>query len=311
MSADTPSRLTGCIAPLVTPFDGEERIDTAVFEPLVQFLIDGGVSALMPTALTGEGPLLDPEETFTVWQATFSAARGRVPIVPAIIATRTAQAVRLARQAYDLGAAALMVAPVVPELYAGRSRADVTGFYREVAEATPLPIVLFNYPSLTGVDLTPDFIADLAGIDRVRYVKESTADSRRVHAIKRRCGDRIEVICGNPNAALESLALGLPHLDHRCDERRAAVRGAIDGGRGVDGDLARARRIYYDAVLPLVDLMFQNSNPTGTIKAGLRARGVRVGVPRRPGSDVSAADASALAALAARVAAAEGAGYPE
>jgi 4-hydroxy-tetrahydrodipicolinate synthase len=311
VSADTPSRLTGCIAPLVTPFDTEERVDVAAFEPLVQFLLDGGVSALMPTALTGEGPLLDPEETFTVWQATFSAARGRVPIVPAIIATRTAQAVRLARRAHDLGAAALMVAPVVPELYAGRSRADVTGFYREVAEATPLPLVLFNYPSLTGVDLTPDFIADLADIDRVRYVKESTADSRRVHAIKRRCGDRIEVICGNPNAALESLALGcsvwITGVMNVAPRSAAQLMKAVT----VDGDLARARRIYYNSILPVVDLMFQNSNPTGTIKAGLRARGVPVGVPRRPGSDVSATDASALAALAARVAAAESAGYPE
>ncbi len=309
MSTDNSFRLTGCIAPLVTPFDADERIDVAAFEPLVQFLLDGGVSALMPTALTGEGPLLDPEETVAVWEATFAAARGRVPIVPAIIATRTGQAVRLARRAHDLGAAAVMVAPVVPELYAGRSRADVTGFYQAVAAATPLPIVVFNYPSLTGVDLTPDFIADLAAIDRVRYVKESTADSRRVHAIKRRCGDRIEVICGNPNAALESLALG-------CSTWITGVMNVVPRSAAqlmtavvVDGDLVRARRIYYDGILPLVDLMFQNSNPTGTIKAGLRARGVRVGVPRRPGSDVSAAEASALAAFAERAAAREATGY--
>jgi 4-hydroxy-tetrahydrodipicolinate synthase len=179
-----------------------------------------------------------------------------------------------------------------------------------VADATPLPIVLFNYPSLTGVDLTPEFIADLAAIDRIRYVKESTADSRRVHAIHRRCGDRIAVVCGNPNAALESLALGcrawITGIMNVVPRSAAQLMDAVL----VDGDLARARRIYYEGILPLVDLMFQNSNPTGTIKAGLRARGVHVGVPRRPGSDVSAGDASTLAAFAARVAAAEALGFP-
>jgi len=71
-----------------------------------------------------------------------------------------------------------------------------------------------------------------------------------------------------------------------------------------DGDLVRARRIYYERVLPLVDIMFANSNPTGTIKAALRARGVGVGFPRRPGSDVSAEDFRALQEFAGLIAAA-------
>lgn len=114
----------------------------------------------------------------------------------------------------------------------------------------------------------------------------------------------MEVICGNPNAALESLALGcrlwitgilnvVPH------EAREMLRAIVD-----DGDLARARAIYYRDVLPLVDLMFDTSNPTGTIKAGLRARGVDAGVPRRPGSDVTPEEWARVArftsALAAR-----------
>lgn len=301
MSIDTVPRLAGCIAPLVTPFTADDRVDEPRFASLVQFLLDGGASALMPTALTGEGPLLQVDEIAQVWEAAFDAAAGRVPIVPAVITTRTVDAVRLARLAHGLGAAAVMVAPVVPELYAGRSRHDVVGFYEAVADATPLPVVLFNYPSLTGVDFTPEFIAELAAIDRIQYVKESTADSRRVHGIQRRLGDRIEVICGNPNAALESLALGCrAWITGIMNVVPRSARQLMDAVH-VDADLVRARRIYYDGLLPLVDLMFRNSNPTGTIKAGLRARGVSVGVPRQPGSDVSTADAAALAAFAARV----------
>jgi len=290
---------SGTIVPLVTPFDVDERVDFAAFSRLTSFILEEGADALMPTALTGEGLLLSSDETVAVWEATFEAAAGRAPVVPAVIATTTRDAVRLVRTAHQLGAAGVMVAPIVPELYAGRSRSDVKGFYEAVADATPLPVILFNYPSLTGVDLTPDFLAELAGIAQVRYVKESTGDSRRVHAIHRRCEGRLEVICGNPNAAFESLALGcrlwITGIMNVVPRQAREMVHAI----GTLGDFDRARAIYYDVVLPLVDLMFNTCNPTGTIKAGLAARGVDAGIPRRPGSAVSAADAARLAAFAA------------
>ena len=303
MTAHPPDAhtLTGTIVPLVTPFDADERFAPDAFDRLVTFILGEGADALMPTALTGEGPLLTGDETIAVWEATFAAANGAVPVIPAIISTTTREAVRLATRAHALGAAAILVAPVVPELYAGRSRRDVTGFFEAVADATPLPLILFNYPSLTGVDLTADFLSSLADIEQVRYVKESTGDSRRVHAIHRQCEGRIEVICGNPNAALESLALGCrAWITGIMNVVPRSARQLMDAVI-VDRDLARARHIYYSRILPLVDLMFQNSNPTGTIKAGLRARGVEAGVPRRPGSGVSPADAETLAAFAALV----------
>jgi 4-hydroxy-tetrahydrodipicolinate synthase len=286
--------LSGIIVPLVTPFDDREDVDHARLADVATQMIESGADFLMGTALTGEGPLLTPDETVAVWNTIAARCAGHVGFVPAIITFRTTVAIELARAAHALGAEALMVAPIVPELYAGRSHDDVYRFYRDVAEAVPTPIVLFNYPSLTGVDLTPPFVAKLADIDSVRYVKESTSDSKRVHAIQRLCGDRIRVICGNPNAALESLALGcdawitgIMNVVPRASKRMfSAIRH--------DGDLASARDIYYRHLLPLVDLMMRNSNPTGTIKAGMRVRGLDVGVPRRPGSDVSAEDNTVL-----------------
>jgi 4-hydroxy-tetrahydrodipicolinate synthase len=129
-------------------------------------------------------------------------------------------------------------------------------------------------------------------------VKESTGDSKRVHAIQRLCGDRIRVICGNPNAALESLVLGCDAwitgianvAPHSANRMLAAIHR--------DGDVAAARDIYYRHLLPIVDLMIRNNNPTGTIKAGLRVQGLDVGVPRRPGSDVSPEDLSILRTIA-------------
>lgn len=295
----------GTIVPLVTPFDADDRVDRTALRRLVAFVAGEGADALMPTALTGEGPLLTSDETVAVWAATIDANEARLPVIPAIITTTTREAVRLARRAHELGAAGIMVAPIVPELYAGRSRTDVRRFYQDVTDATPLPVIAFNYPSLTGVDLTPDFLAELADIPRVAYVKESTGDSRRVHAIHRRCGDRLTVICGNPNAAFESIALGCPlWITGVMNVVPGAARRMLHRIR-TDRDLAGARAIYYDLVLPLVDLMFRTENPTGTIKAGLRARGVEVGSPRRPGGDVPADAAAWLRTFASRVVAAE------
>ena len=110
---------SGTIVPLVTPFDAEDRVDAAALNRLVAFIVQEGADALMPTALTGEGPLLTADETIAVWEATFAANRNGLPVVPAVITTTTREAVRLARRAHALGAAGLMVAPIVPGVVRG------------------------------------------------------------------------------------------------------------------------------------------------------------------------------------------------
>jgi 4-hydroxy-tetrahydrodipicolinate synthase len=203
-------KLTGTIVPLVTPFAVDESFDPQAMGRLIEYVIEQGADALMPTALTGEGPLLEVEETIAIWGSVFEKTAGRLPIVPAVISTTTQKAIKLVRIAEEQGAVAVMVAPILPELYAGRSHDDVCTFYADVAVATSLPIVLFNYPSLTGVDFVPSLVARLVEIDNVRYIKESTGDVKRVHSLQRMMGERLSVICGAPNVALESLAFSIP-----------------------------------------------------------------------------------------------------
>lgn len=287
---DHGNGLGPAIVPLVTPFGKTGDVDRGALARLVDHFIERGADALMPTALTGEGPLLSETEILLVWEATFETARDRVPVHPAILSFTTASAVRLARRAEALGASAILLAPLVPELYAGRSQRDVVGFYQEVGGATGLSIILFNYPSLTGVDLTPALVEKLAAIETVRYIKESTGDSRRISALKRRLGERVEVVCGAPTNALESLALG-------CTSWITGILNVVPlSGRQLLravhelSDLELARRIHFEQILPLVEVMDKTSNPTGTIKAGMRARGLDVGAPRRPGQDLLPAE---------------------
>jgi 4-hydroxy-tetrahydrodipicolinate synthase len=294
--------LKGTIVPLVTPFTAGENFNPTVMTRLIEYVLEQGADALMPTALTGEGPLLTEGETLAVWDAVFERTAGRRPIVPALISTTTKRGIRLAKAAEEKGAVAILVAPIIPELYAGRSLEDVYGFYADIAAEISLPIILFNYPSLTSVDFTPALVEKLSHIDHIRYIKESTGDSRRVHAIQRSLGDRITVICGAPHVALESLALGCQIWI--TGTMNAAPRSAQQLLRAVHWakDLDLARRIYYRQILPFVDIMSRNNNPTGTIKAAVRARGVDVGSPRRPGRAVSPADQDCITRLVKEIA---------
>lgn len=296
-----PLKLAGTIVPLVTPFTSDEAFDPQSMGRLIDYVLQEGADALMATALTGEGLLLTLEETLAVWDFVFTQAGNRIPIVPAIISTTTKGAVKLVRHAQERGAVAVMAVPLLPELYAGRSYDDVQAFYAEIASSTSLPIILFNYPSLTGIDFTPPLVERLASIGNIRYIKESTGDSRRVHGIQRLMGDRISVICGSPNVALESLALGCRAWI--TGTMNIAPRSARQLMRALSHrrDLDLARRIYYRQILPFVDVMSRNFNPTGTIKEGVCARGVDVGAPRRPGNRVSFEDRRLLAGLVKEV----------
>jgi 4-hydroxy-tetrahydrodipicolinate synthase len=297
--------LRGTIVPLVTPFRSDEAFDPKGMHGLIRYVLAQGADALMPTALTGEGLLLDLAETTRVWDAVFEAVAGAVPVVPAVISTTTRRAILLARAAEERGAQAVMVAPVLPELYAGRSHQDVYAFYADLASGCSLPIVLFNYPSVTGIDFVPALVERLLEIDQVRYIKESTGDVRRVHDLQRRVGDRLSVICGAPDVALESLALGcqawITGIMNAVPCSAQQLMHAVTG----TGDLVLARQIYYRQILPLVDVLRQNNNPTGTIKAAVCVRGVEVGVPRRPGSQVSQTDLDHLHGLMAEIIRAE------
>lgn len=293
-----PTELTGTIVPLVTPFTADESFDRGAMDRFVDHVLGQGADGVIATALTGEGPLLTPDETTAVWDAVFERVAGKVPVVTTVISSTTRMAVQLVRASEARGAAAVMVTPILPELYAGRSHDDVVRFYEEVAGETSLPILLFNYPSLTGIDFVPPLVERLAAIPTVRYIKESTGDIRRVHGIQRLLGERISVVCGAPNVALESLALGckvwitgIMNVVPRSAQQ--LMRAMLELS-----DLALARRIYYRQILPVVDVLARNLNPTGTIKYGVCARGVDVGVPRRPGHTVGEEDARFLSGLA-------------
>ena len=274
--------LQGMIVPLVTPFDSHDAIDGPALISVAERARSHGASGLMLTALTGEGPLLSANESETVWRTVMERYRGEMPIIPAIFPTTTVEAIRLGTLASNLGASAIMVAAIMPELYGRRAHEHVLRFFQTFCGAVPLPVVLFNYPSVAGYDLTPDLVLQLAEISNIWGIKESTGDSRRVSEILYRSKGRIKIVCGAPDVALESLALGSEAwITAITNVVPAASRALIDAMQA--RDLAKARELNYRVIRPMFDLIRESSNTIGTIKAGLVLRGIKAGAPRPPG----------------------------
>ena len=177
------SAFEGVFPALVTPMTVEEEVDYRALDGFVNYLIeDGGVHGLIPLGSTGEYYALSPEEREAVVTATIEAAAGRVPVLAGTNAGGTRQVVDFSRKAEALGAnGVLLAAPY----YSLPTPDELFEHFSAVNDAIGIPIMLYNYPGRTGVDMTPDLIERLAELENIQYVKESTGDVTRVSAIIR------------------------------------------------------------------------------------------------------------------------------
>ncbi len=274
-----PKRLQGIFPALVTPMTAAREVDHATLATLVDYLIDeGGVHGVIPLGSTGEYYALTPEERQEVVRTTIEAVDGRVPVVVGANAGATRQVIEYCRRAEQAGAAGVLLAA---PYYSLPTADELFEHFRAVDGAIGIPIMLYNYPGRTGVDLVPDLIERLAELDSVQYVKESSGDITRVSEVLRRCGDKITVFCGCDTEALESFLLGatgwvggvvncLPKSHVRLFELAVEKQ-----------DFLAARELYYK-MLPVLAMMEGGGKYTQFVKAGCEAVGRPVGPPRRP-----------------------------
>ena len=273
-----PAPFRGVFTALVTPMTPDEELDLGALEAHVDRQVADGVHGLVALGSTGEYYALSPAERESVVRTVVGAARGRVPVLVGPNAGATRDAVAYARQAEKAGAAGLLVSA---PYYSLPSPDELVGHVRAVAGATGLPVVLYNYPGRTGVDMTPDVVERLAEVPTVRYIKESTGDITRVSAIVRRCGVRMTVFCGCDAEALESFALGATGWVTGVTNIAAAPAVELFRLAAEREDLPAARAAHY-RLLPLLAHLESCGRYTQAVKAGCAIAGHPVGPPRRP-----------------------------
>ena len=196
----------GVIPAITTAFTNDYRIDPEFIAEHCRWLLDNGCAGIVALGSLGEGATLCFDEKLQVLKTCVEASQSRAPLVAAVSALSTSEAVKLAKAAADAGCDALMVLP--PYVYPGDWREMKTHLVA-VFEATPLSCMLYNNPVAYGTDFLPEHIQDLAAeYENFEAVKESSTDVRRVTAIRALVGDRLEILVGVDDAIVEGIAAG-------------------------------------------------------------------------------------------------------
>jgi 4-hydroxy-tetrahydrodipicolinate synthase len=198
------STFPGIIPAVVVPFAPDESIDIDALKANVAHLLGGGIHGLVVNGTMGEAGSLSTEERALVLETVVAAADGRVPVSAGVSAASTAVACAYAEQARAGGAHGVMCLP--PLLYRGTTEEFVAHF-AAVAEAAQLPVMLYNNPEASGIDLTPEVIGEIAtAVPGVVAVKECSSDARRIAALLG--STELEILVGGDDWALEGLAAG-------------------------------------------------------------------------------------------------------
>lgn len=239
----------GVYPALTTPFTDTDSVDYQTFEKSMEAQIAAGVHGLVLGGTLGEASSLLNEEKYDLVRFTVEKAAGRVPVVMNIAEQTTRAAVSAAEQARRCGASGLMLLP--PMRYKADDR-ETLAYFRAVADATPLPIMIYNNPVDYKILVTLDMFEVMTSWPTIQAVKESTRDVSNVTRMLNRFGDRFKILCGVDTLALESLLLGA----------HGWVAGLVDAfpaetvaifRHAQAGQVEEARRLY-QWFLPLLEL---------------------------------------------------------
>ena len=233
-------RWQGVFPAVTTKLKPDYSLDADAIRAGLERLIARGVNGVLMMGMVGENAQLSPQEKQEVLRIALDTVKGRVPVLSGVAETSTERAAAFARDAHALGVDGLMV---FPGLTYKSDDDETVAFYRTVAQASPLPILLYNNPRGYGVDLTPDVVARLLEEPTIVALKEESYDTTRVTDLLTRFGDRLAVVCGVDDLVVESAALGV-----RCwvsGMANAVPRESVDLlALAAAGDFDKARELY-------------------------------------------------------------------
>ena len=256
----------GVATALVTPFS-KGYIDFPALSRLVEEQIFAGVDALVAVGTTGESATLSDDEKYEVIRAVVNTAAHRVPVIAGAGSNDTAHAVNLCRASKEAGADALLC---VTPYYNKTSAKGIVAHYAALSDATDLPVVVYNVPSRTGVDITPQTYAELASLPNVAGIKEASGSVSKLARTVEATGGKLDVFIGNDDMILPALSLGcagtISVLSNVAPAGTKLIHALFFEGKNED-----AARLFLK-YLPLADALFSDVNPV-PVKAALSILG--------------------------------------
>lgn len=266
----------GIIAYPITPFDQNEKVDIPLFKKLVERLIVSGSHGLAPLGSTGVMPYLSDEEKEAITEASIQQNNGRIPTLVGVSNLTTEKTVHHARFAEKAGADAVMI---IPMSYWKLTDDEIVAHYDAVASKISIPIMAYNNPATSGVDMSPVLLKRLLEIPNVTMIKESTGDIQRMHYLRKELGEETSFYNGSNPLALAAFTAGArgwctaaPNL---IPELNIDLYNAVE-----EGNLEKAKDVFYKQ-FDLLKFIVNKGLPRA-VKAGLNILGEEGGNLRSP-----------------------------
>lgn len=266
---------TGVCTALVTPFLSG-TVNYPLLERLLHRQAEAGISACVLSGTTGESPTLSDHEKLSMFRKAREAIPEGMTIIAGTGSNSTAHAVELSKAAEETGADALLV---VSPYYNKATPQGLFEHYAAIAETVHIPIIVYNVPGRTGVDIPVETYRRLSQLPNIAGVKEASSDIRKIAQIRRSCPSHFRVWSGNDDLAVPALALGASGLISVLSNVEPEMTDAMVGA-AMDGDFDTAAALQL-SLLPLINALFREVNPI-PVKAAMQMIGYDCGSCRLP-----------------------------
>lgn len=266
---------TGCGTAIATPFT-KDGVNFEEFKRLIEFQISNGVDALVVCGTTGEASTMTMQEKIDTIKCAVECSNGRVPIIAGTGANSTVQAIEMSKKAEELGVDGLLI---VTPYYNKTTQEGLIAHYSAIAKEVNLPIILYNVPGRTGLNILPKTCLKLSKIDNIVAIKEASGNLSQVAEIAHLCGDNLPIYSGNDDQILPVLSLGGKGvISVLSNVKPKLVCDMVDSFFA--GDISKATKLQLDSI-PLTKALFCEVNPI-PVKAALSMIGFDFGKPRLP-----------------------------
>ncbi|KMQ52911.1 4-hydroxy-tetrahydrodipicolinate synthase [Chitinispirillum alkaliphilum] len=269
-------KFQGCYVAIVTPFTEDDKVDEKGLRSNIEFLIKKGVAGIVPCGTTGESATLTWEEHNRVVDIAIDQAKGRVTVIAGAGSNNTSEAVAAAKHAAEAGADAILS---ITPYYNKPTQQGLYEHFKTVAEQVEIPIVVYNVPGRTGVNLLPETLEKLCHFKNIVAVKEASANVTQVSEIHRLCGDKIDILSGDDGLTLPILSVGgkgvVSVIGNIVPDKMSSMIDLY-----LKGQHSEALEIHQQ-LAELAQIVFIESNPT-PVKVAMNHYGLSAGRVRLP-----------------------------
>ena len=265
----------GCGTAIATPFN-ENGVNLEEFKKLLEKQIQENVDAIIVCGTTGESTTMTEEEKLQTIECAVKTSNGRVPIIAGTGSNNTKAVIEMNKKVEELGVDGVLI---VTPFYNKTTQQGLITHYRTIAENTKLPIILYNVPSRTGINIKPSTCLELSKIPNIVAIKEASGDLSQVAEIASLCKENLTIYSGNDDQILPILSLGGKGVISVLSNIKPKYTHDICY-KFFEGDINEATKMQLD-VIPLIKLLFSEVNPI-PVKAALNILGYNYGIPRLP-----------------------------